>query len=315
MRRRSFVVGTACGLAAATAGCLGSGQESLSERPPENEVEDAIRTAIGEANTAAVEVALVADDGVDPTSVELDWEALRGRLETAHAALDDAESHAAADDYQADVEAARTYVQVVHDLLGAASDLVDLGGRLDTLEEAVAEEDYDRASEELDAIRPDVEAVASTTADAIDAAQSVDAERLAPYGAKTARVGDGLGTLDDVATAADHLTAGYDDVLAGREHMERGRDEFSSRNFEAAASEFETAGDRFASATTSFETGQSETDELGGEFETALCRSGHLEAAATHFANAADAADGGDVVTARDEREQGEEELNAAANC
>lgn len=315
MRRRRFVVGTACGLATALAGCLGPSQDSLSQRPPENEVEDSIRTAVGEANTVAVELAGVREDGVQPGSLDLDWAALRDRVETANAELDTAEGHEAADPYEDDVATARAYVGVVDDLLSATSDLDDVGGQLDALETALEEGDYDSAGDELDALGPEIETVVSTTDGAASAIQAVDADRLSTYGARTDDLTEGVDSLDGLARAANSLIGGYDEVLAGRERMENGRNEFEARDYAAAETEFQAASDRFADATSTFEGGQSETEQLVAEFETAICRSGHLEDAATHFAAAASAAGSGDLVSAQNEYQEGDDALDDVAAC
>lgn len=278
-------------------------------------MEDSIRTAVGEANTVAVELARVREDDVEPGSLDLDWAALRDRVETANAELDAAEGHEAADSYGDDVTAARAYVDVVDDLLSATSDLSDVGGQLDALETALEEGDYDSAGDELDALQPEIETVVSTTDDAASAIQSVEADRLSTYGARTGDLTEGVDSLDGLARAADSLVGGYDEVLAGRERMENGRDEFEARDYAAAATEFQAASDRFADATSTFEGGQSETEQLAAEFETATCRSGHLEDAADHFAAAASAADSGEAVSAQDEYQQGDDALDDVAAC
>lgn len=316
MHRRRLVAGAGLGLASALAGCLGSGRETLDERPPENAVEDAVRTAVGEANTAAVALATAREDVESPEDLDVDRAALEARVATARSALEDAEGSEAAGEYEAELAAARSYVDVVDGLLTGTVDLADAAARLEDLESALQSQAFDRAAEELSAVRPAIEDARTTTEDAASTAESLDADRLEAYGAQIDRVADGLEEVTGLAAGADALTAGYEDVLAGREHLAAGETASGDGDYGAAASEFEDAGTRFADATATFEDEQATTDDrLATEFETALCRSSHLEDAAGHFAAAAQAAQDRDPITADGERRAGEDAVDAAARC
>lgn len=288
----------------------------MEESPPENEVEDAIRSAIGEANQVAIELASARDAAADPSEVDVDGDALQSKLESARTSLEEASSMEAADQFEAELAAAGSYVDVVEGVLTATLDLVAVVDDLELLESALGEGDDDGATEVLDAVQPHVQSARDATADAQGWIQNLDQDALSTYGAQTERLADGLAELSDLAVGADHLTTGYDELLTGRERLSEGRSEFESRNFGAAVDAFETAGSRFADASAEFGTGQTGAPEaLSAEFDTATCRAGTLEDAADHFAAAASAANDGNPGTASSERDDGEAALDEAAAC
>lgn len=320
MQRRSFVVGCACGIGTALAGCLGDEDETPEagegESQAGNDVEDAIRNAVGEANSVAIGLAVAREDADGPGEIDVDGDELGSALADARASLDEAAELEAADEYEAELAAAGAYVDVVDGLLSATLDLVAVASDLEALEAALDDENYDGASEQLSAVLPQVQSASDATADAEGWLQNLDQEAISAYGAQTDRLADGLAELSNLATGADYLTSGYDELLTGRERLEDGQSERESRNYDAAETEFETAGDRFADASAEFGTGRTGApEELAGEFDAATCRSGHLEDAAEHFAAAASAADSGDAATASSELDDGEAALDDAANC
>lgn len=315
MRRRALVVGAASGLATALAGCMGPSQDAMEERPEENRVVDAIRSAVGEANTAAAELQGAREDAESPADVEIDETALQERIDAARSDLEEARSLDAAGEYEAELAAASDYVDVVDGLLTATVEFADVGEQLSSLESAIDEGEYDRASEDLDAIRPRIQEAQTVAEDAETAVGELDEAVLSDYGARTDELADGLATVVELATAADQLTGGYQLVLDGRDHMESGRQEFDAGNYGAAESEFENGSGEFAAATSAFETGQSETERLAGEFDTAICRSTNLEEAADHFAAAAGEADAGNLLAANDEYQDGDDALDRVSAC
>ena len=316
MRRRDLLVGTG-GLALSTlAGCLGNEQVALGERPPENAVVDGIRTAIGEANTIALQLATARENAATPADVSFDRAALESSLATSRQALDDAAQREAADDYEAELAAARSYVNVVAGLLTGSASLVEAAGQLQSVETNIARGDYAAAGQTIDSVQPVVDEARSTTTDAQSTAQSIDAELLDPYGAVMGELTDGLATVQNLAVGSDELTAGYDSVLTGRGHLEAGQTAVEQGNYATAESEFQSAESAFQTATSHFQTARQETNgELQTQIDTALCRSQALTDASAHFEASAAAAQSGDLLTARNERNAGESDLRAAQNC
>lgn len=316
MRRRSIVVGAGTILGSALAGCLGSGQETLDERPAGNEVEDALRTAIGEANTVALELASAREEAATVADLSIDAATLRDGLDAATGALDAAEEYEAAGDYETERSEARAYVGAVEGLLEGSTTLIDVAGQLDGLETTLQSQDFDAAAGELDAIRPAADDARSTTTDARSSASEIDAAVLDPYGAKMDELTDGLDTVANISIGVDELTVGYGALLAGRDDLAAGRDALDGGNDAAAASSFQSAASEFTTATDHFETARAETDgELSGRIDVALCRSGALTDAAGHFEAAADAAGSGDRSGALRQQERGEAALQTADSC
>ncbi|AGN01192.1 hypothetical protein L593_06215 [Salinarchaeum sp. Harcht-Bsk1] len=316
MRRRDLLVGTGGLALSALAGCLGSARETLAERPPENAVVDDLRTAIGEANTVALQLATAREDAATPADVSFDREALESGLATSRQALDEAAQREAADDYEAEIPAARSYVDVVAGLLTGSASLADAAGELQRVESSIANGDYQAAGQTLNSIQPVVGDARSTVTDAESTANAIDPAVLDPYGAKMGELTDGLTTVQNIAVGADELTGGYDAILTGRGHLESGQVAVQQGNFATAESEFQAAKSAFQTATGHFQTARQETDgELQSQIDTALCRSQALTNAAAHFEASAVAAQSGDLATARDERNAGEADISAAGNC
>jgi hypothetical protein len=316
MRRRSFVAGAGTLVGSALAGCLGSGQETLDERPAGNEVEDALRTAIGEANTVALELASAREDAASFADLSIDAATLRDGVGAATGALDDAAEYEAAGDYETELAEARAYVGAVEGLLEGSITLLDVATQLDGLETTLQAQDFDAAAGELDAIQPAVDDARSTTTGARSSAAEIDAAVLDPYGAKMDELTEGLDTVANIAIGTDELTSGYGALLAGRDDLAAGRDALDAGNYAAASSSFGSAESEFTTATDHFETARAETDgELSGRIDVALCRSRALTDAAGHFEASADAAAAGSRAESRRQQEEGEAALQTAGSC
>ncbi|GAB3690396.1 hypothetical protein GCM10028857_26730 [Salinarchaeum chitinilyticum] len=316
MRRRGLIVGAAGLAASAFAGCLGNGQTALSERPPENDVEDGIRTAIGEANVVALELASAREDADDASDVSIDDAALEEQLAAGRQELQSVADADAAADYEAQISAAGSYLDVVEGLLQATATLADVAEQLQGLEQSLQAQDFDAAATELDAIGPDVESARATAGDAESTAGEFDAEALDAYGAKMGELTEGVTTVSNLAVGSDELVTGYQAVLTGRSDLEDGRAAIESGNFAAAESDFQSAEASFGTATGYFETAAQETDgELDTEIQTALCRSTGLTDAAGHFEASAAAAQDGRLGDAQDQQAAGEAALDAVGEC
>lgn len=319
MRRRTLIVGAGAALSG-VAGCLGEERTALSERPPENAVEDALRTAVGEANAVALRLATAREDADDVAAIEIDENALEGRLDDARAALDGAGDSGAASDYREELDAAGTYVDVVAGLFGGSASLAATAEQLDRFEADLQAGDDARAADTLDALQPTVGDARTTLSQARSDVNSLDGAVLDPYGARLAELTEGLETVGSVAAGADEFAAGYDSLLAGRGHLEDGADAFEGREFASAASEFRAAGEAFDAATDHFETARTEIDgvdagDLGPRIDVAHCRSMALSDAASDFEAAADAGDAGALREARDRYDAGQADVETAENC
>jgi|GEM_PF-2796405 len=316
MRRRGFIAGAGGLAAAAFAGCLGNEQVALSERPPENDVEDGIRTAIGEANTVAFELASAREQADDTSQVEIDVAALEEQLASGRQALDAVTDAEAAEEYETEIAAARSYLDVVAGLLQGTATLVDAAGQIQGLESTLQAQDFDAAAQALDDVEPDIESAGTTISDAQTTADELDAAPLDPYGAKMGELEDGLATVQDVSAGSDELITGYQSVLTGRSALEDGRAAIESGDFATAESEFQAAQSSFSTATGHFETAETATDgELDTEVQTALCRSGGLTDAAGHFEASAIAAQERRLGDAQTERAAGQNDLDGVTEC
>lgn len=316
MRRRSVLVGAGGLAGAALAGCLGTGQESLDERPAENAVVDGLRTAIGEANVVALRLATAREEAASPDEISFDRASLQDQLRTSTGALDSASQREAAGDFDAELSAARTYVGAVEGLLAGSATMVEAASQLQGVESSIQTGSYDDAGRTLDAVQPTVDDARSTTTDARSSAEGIDADLLDPYGAKLDELTDGLTAVRNLAVGSDELATGYDELLAGYGDLERGRAAVQQQHFAAAESAFQSAESSFRTATDEFRTAREETDgELTAQIDAALCRSGALTDAAGHFEASAAAARVNDLSTAQHERDEGETDLQAADNC
>lgn len=310
-----MIVGTGVALSALT-GCLGSDDRTaLSEQPPGNDVEDGIRTAIGESNTAADQLRAAREGAQSPADVTFDEAALGDRIADARSTLETTSQAEAAGEYQAELDAASAYVDVVEGLLDASSSLTGVASRLQTLQSNFQNENYD-AEQTLSEVEPTVETAGGTITEAESTARNIDAALLDPYGEKLERLTEGIATVQNGVAGADELIVGYQAVLTGRDRLEAGRTAIEQRNLSRAASEFEAARTEFETATGRFEEARSVTDgELSTYVDAALCRSGALTDASIHFEDAASAAQQFDVTEAEQQRQEGRADLEAARNC
>lgn len=315
MRRRGFIVGA--GVALSTlAGCLGSEQATLSERPRGNAVEDGIKTAIGESNTVALKLSTARADAQSPAEVSFDVDALDDRIADARSVIDAAAQEDVASDFQAELDAATAYADVIDGLLGGSSSLADVAGQLQGLDSSMQTGSYDTAAGTIEAVQPTVESARTTTTEAQSSAQDLDAERLDSYGAKLTELRDGLVTVQNGTVGADELVTGYDALLGGRSRLQTGRDAVERQEFATAQSAFEAANSQFETATDHFRTAREETDgELSTHVDVALCRSDALSKASVHFENSASAAQELATGETLRERRDGEADLEAATNC
>jgi len=315
MQRRRLLAGAA-GALGALAGCTDVGGRSLENRPPENAVVDGIRIAVGQANTVGIELSAARANAEDPSGVRIDRPALGSRLATARHALDDAEGREPASAYRGAIDTARSYVETVAGMVAVTATLTAVSDRLSVIEDLLENREFGAASDELEAIEPDLTAARSDGADAESTANGLAAGVLRDYGAQVQAVTDGAAELAGIAAAADEIGTGYRALLDGRERLETGRSAFDDGEFDRAETAMADAAARFESATGHFETARTAADgQFTGRIDRALCRSGALADAAEHFQAAVGAARDGRLSRARQERDAGEADLDAAEAC
>lgn len=321
MRRRGFLVGCASALAAPLAGCTDGGTESDGGGGDDGgqsdpQVEDALGSAVGEANLAAAALAAARENAEGPTDLELDVATQEERLESARSALDDAEERDGAAAYETELEAARHYVDAVAGLVEASAALIAAADPLAELETAISEEDYERADELLATAEPETGTAVEAATGAQENLDAFDAAVLDPYGAQTAQLEEGAATVAELATAADAVASGYRDVLDGRDRIDAGREAWSASDYGGAAEEFDASTASFESARTTFESAREDTDtDLDPQLETAACRASNLEEAGTNFADGAEIAEEHGLGAADTEVREAQDALERVSEC
>lgn len=318
MNRRRFVAALAAtGASASLAGCsnpMSDDDDTVPERDPQNEVEDELYTAVGELNTAALSLSVVGEDVANPADVEFDESEPRDRVRAAREALDAAEQ-ADSGELSAEIEQVRTYATVVDETIEAFASLLEGASELASLESEFDVEAVDEVRATIDASRDPLEAAVSASEAARSAAEDAGAEALSDLDAEFERVRDALDELSGFATSLDSLSLGYLDLLDGVDLIDTGRQQFENGQYAQAGESFDAAGTSLDDASEAFDVGSTPNERLDARFETAQCRTERLSQGAQHLKDAADSADSGNVLRARDQAEQGEQEIERVENC
>ncbi|APW97129.1 hypothetical protein CHINAEXTREME_04805 [Halobiforma lacisalsi AJ5] len=327
LHRRQYLARSAAALGTASlAGCLDEladddpgGDDGGEADVPDRTGERALDRAVGELNNAAL--ALDVGEVDDPDDLEFDPGEPRDHLDTARDHLDTAEAEL--EDRDDDIEALRRYADVLAALIDVTETIADdsLEADIDAVNEALSEEDSDieTARDILDERTADLGTAADRYDEAMAGLEALSADRLEELS---------IVDLDEVEAGAERLGAvldslrtlggGYESILDGAEHLERGQDEADERNHEEAEAAFRTAEEAFEAATGTLtgDGGKADApDGLVSYFETALCQSRNFADAADSFAAASAAAADGDVIDARDHRDEAEDALEEANDC
>lgn len=232
----------------------------------------------------------------------------RASLEAAEdesAAADEAFAagqEAAGDLFDEEFETARIRASSLGSLSGGYVELLDANDHVRDGESALFDEAYDDAEAAFDRGAAESRNAGATFEDGAETGGELFEEEFD----RAARR----------ATALEALSDGYGTMVGGRRDLEAGREAFDDGSYDEAGDRFEAADGTFANAESTFEENRDDAgSEFDGEFDRALCQSGHLRAATDYFVSATDAARQGDTATAEAERDRGEEELEAAEEC
>lgn len=329
MNRRQYLArtgaaGASLGTVTALAGCLDDFGES--SEAPDVEVDDragerAIDRAAGRLNKAAQ--ALNDLDGVDdPEAVEFDETEPQAQLEDARGYLETAAAELG-EDRTDDVELLRSYADAVEGLVSVTVTVTDdtFADDIDEVNEALEEDgDIEGASEMVDERHGSVTMASERHGEASATLGELDGDRLNSLtGTDIGTLEDGANTLGDVVTSLETLTGAYDSTLdpdAGYGALDTGRDQFDAEEYERARASFQTAETTFVDSHRRLDDGSEDAPSgLADYFETAVCQTEHLTAAAGHFVDAADAANDRRLRTAETKRAEGEAELDEIPDC
>lgn len=283
-----------------------------------DETGEHIRAAVGMLNRVGYRLAeRQSQMEEDPTAVELDTEETLAAIDSARSDLDAAAETASADQ-QATIESLRGLATVLEsmtelvDLLGT----VDIDARLDEVQTAVQNGDYDAA---LSAVR-EAEALAQEADGHVTAAEeasdTMDPDRLA--GVEAVSYEELEPSLNAASTLVDGLlamTRGYEAILLGRDDLAVAQEELDNEEYDAAEAALVDAEEQFVAADEQFTSIEEVPASLVEHVERSRCQSEHLVAATEHLQQALSAARDGDVGTARDQRDAAQADLRRVDEC
>jgi len=277
-----------------------------------------VAQAVSTLNAVALRLNKLQDELDSPDDVEFDQETLLEGIADARGKLD-AASETATDTQAARIETLRRLATVLAETTRVVGIVlsVDPDAVVEDTTAAVDAGNYDAA---LDRVRA-AKAKASDAEERMERAETalagVDADRLAAVdGVERAKVASAVTELSSLVTAFHALTVGYEASVLGTQNLEAGRSRSEAREFEAAEAAFADAKAHFETADDALAgIGEDAPENLTGPIAVAACRTTHFVQAATAFqAGAADAADG-NLSAARTHRDEGETELQQAADC
>jgi len=302
----------------------GGSEESTSDDGAEtttdgqNDADRSIAQAVSTLNAVAIRLNKVKDDLDTPDEVDLDRETLLDGIEEARGNLD-AASETATDEQAAQIETLRNLATVLEELTRVVGIVltVDPDAVAEDAKAAVDAENYDEA---LSLVR-DAKAKATTaqerTTTAEDALAGVDQERLAAVdGVEYAKVESAVSDTATLVDGFETLTVGYESTILGAQDLEAGRSHSEAEEFEAAKADFERARTHFETANGTFADSNADADgDLAARIEVASCQTTHLEQAAIAFEKGAEEANNGNVVEAKQHRQDGEDQLEQVDSC
>ncbi|NHN41759.1 hypothetical protein G9C85_08960 [Halorubellus sp. JP-L1] len=294
----------------------GGGEESTTDG--ENDADLYVAQAVSTLNAVALRLNKVQDELDAPEEVELDQEKLLSGIEEARGNLD-AASETATDEQAAQIETLRHLATVLEELTRVVGILlaVDPDAVAENAKTAVDAENYDEA---LSVVR-DANSKATTaqerTTTAEDALTGVDPDRLAAVdGVEYAKVESAVTETATLVDGFETLTGGYEASILGAQDLESGRSHSEAEEFDAAKADFENARAHFETANETFATADADADgDLSARIDVASCQTTHLEQAAIAFEEGATDASDGNLVEARQHRENGEEQMEQVDAC
>ncbi|KDE58427.1 hypothetical protein EL22_04870 [Halostagnicola sp. A56] len=316
MNRRQYL-STASGLVVVSslAGCLGDvlGSEDGEQLPEDHRDEArAINRAVGKLNKAAISIEGTESGLENPTKADFSADEPQSFVDAARSELESVADSAIAAELASYADVLEAMIDVLETLTddSLATDVEAISGEMAGGDTSTVEDTLATHRESIDGARGSYD-------DAVVTLENLDHDRLEEHSiVDLDRVESGIETLGDVLGSVESMLSGYDSMLAGHGSLEEGEERFDAGEYQRAATTFEDAANSFGDATETFADEKSSAPAGFVEYaETAHCQSGHLETAATEFAEGATAADDGDIVGAQQSQSDGEDALEAAENC
>ncbi|MCT9094955.1 hypothetical protein [Haloarchaeobius sp. HME9146] len=300
----------------------GSGNEKATETAtatPEELAEGHIKEAVGSLNKVGFKLQeLETQIEEDPANVEFDIEATRGVLESARSELDAAAETATAEQEQ-DIQALRHLATIVASMANAIETIrgTNPNARLEEIQTVIANENYEQALEMLRESRSTMQQTATELEAGLSAADAVDPERLqALNAAELSQVRPPLEAMHTVVEGFSTLATGFEEMLLGREDLAEAQTHLDNQEVSAAKEDIQKANTHFTDAKTTFDGVSSDaTVDISTHLERARCQADHLVKATEHLEKAAEAYENGDPVTAQQERDAAEAELEKVNDC
>ncbi|SFS39134.1 hypothetical protein [Halostagnicola kamekurae] len=316
MNRRQYL-STAGGLAVVSslAGCLGDvlGSEDGEQLPDDHRDEArAINRAVGKLNKAAISIEGAESGLENPTEADFSADEPRSFIDAARSELESVEDSAIAAELASYADVLEAMIAVLETLTddSLAADVEAISGEMAGGDTSTVEDTLETHRESIDGARENYDGAVATL-------ENLDRDRLEEHSVVDLdRVESGIETIGNVLGSVESILSGYDSMLAGHESLGEGEERFDGGEYERAATAFESAADSFGDATETFAGEASDAPSGLAEYaETAHCQSGHLETAATEFAEGATAADNANIADAQQSQSDGEDALEAAENC
>lgn len=335
MDRREFIGTVATVGAVAVAGCSESadpgdggdgsgtdggdgGDETTQTTSGEDEAELQIAQAVSTLNAVALRLNKAKEKLDTPDEIDLDAQTLLDGIADARAKLD-AASETATDTQTQQIATLRSLATVLENMTKVTVTLIEAqpNAVAEDAQTAVSNEDFEEALASVRDAKASAQSAQERTTAAEDALEDVDADRLAAVeGVEYAKVEDAVTTTATLVDAFEVVTVGYESIILGAQDLEAGRTHSEEKEFSAAKEDFGKATEHFESAdATLADAGADAPEDIAGRIEVANCQVTHLLAAAEDFTQAAEDAEDGNVVEARQHRDDGEAELEKADQC
>lgn len=284
----------------------------------ENDAELYIAQAVSTLNAVALRLNKVEDQLDSPDEVDLDAETLLGGIEEARGKLD-AASETASERQAKQIETLRNLATVLAEMTRTVDLLlsVDADAVAEDAKTALDEENYDAALSTVRDAKETASAAEERTTTAENALEGVDEDRLAAVdGVAYAKVESAVTQTASLVDALDALTSGYEATILGAQDLEAGRTRTENKEYEAAEERFAAAKAHFQAADDTLAAASEDApDDLAARIDVAACQTTHLLKAAVAFEKGAADASDGNLVEARQHREDGEAQLAKVDEC
>jgi hypothetical protein len=335
MYRRRYLAATAAALGTGLAGCAEDGTQASGGNGDANDdsgdgggdaddagsgtsdksVQQLILEAVGHLNTAGIALADVQAqlrEGKDP---EFAAEEQAARIQQARSKLQTATGKDPSAEERKDIQALSKMVTVLEAMSNTLTRMLSVTETLESLEPKLRNREFEAANDQVDDPVAAVETTVEEMTAAKQAVESVDADRLEDLNLRFAELKDGVLELFDLVTAANTLLQGYVDLIKAGLDLQTGREKSDGGNYEGAAGDMASAIEHANAAKTHFEALDDPPAVLEEYAGSALCQAETMAAALTHFEKAAQAAANDDLRTANEQRNAGEDDLEAAKQC